>query len=73
MKHIITVENGEYPITLEMHSSKKEQTEDQQRFKVTYGLEVHKRLDYYNAAKTFGFCYFHMLACAGKFDQEQPQ
>ena len=72
MKHILAVENGRYPLVLEMHSSKKEQTEDQQRFKVTYGLEVHKRLDYYNAAKTFGFCYFHMLACEGKFEQEQP-
>lgn len=68
MKHVLTVMNGKYPLILEMHTSKKEQSQDQ-RFKVSYGLEVHKRLDYYNAAKTFGFCYFHMLACEGKFEQ----
>lgn len=68
MKHILTVPNGKYPIVLEMHSTKKDKAEP--RFKVTYGLEVHKNLDYYNAAKTFGFCYFHMLACEAKFEQE---
>lgn len=71
MKHIITVENGMCPITLEMYP-KRGQGEDQQRFKVSYGLEVHKRLDYATAAETFGFCYFHMLACDGQFEQEQP-
>lgn len=70
MKRVLTVPNGKYPLILEMHASKKEQSQDQQRFKVTYGLEIYKHLNYYNAAKTFGFCYFHMLACEGKFDQE---
>jgi len=70
MKHVLTVLNGKYPIVLEMHASKKEQSQDQQRFKVSYGLDVERNLNYHDAAQRFGVCYFHMLACEGKFDQE---
>lgn len=66
MKHILTVDNGKYPIILEMHES----TKRQDRFKVTYGLDVEKNLNYHEAAQRFGFCYFHMLACEGKFERE---
>lgn len=38
------------------------------RFTVTYGAEVHKGLNYTEAAKEFGLCVFHALACMGKLD-----
>lgn len=37
-------------------------------FKVTYGKEVKDNLEYAEAAKEFGLCLFHALACEGKLD-----
>ena len=62
MQHIITVENGKYPIILEQYERAT------QRFKVTYGLQIKRHLDYAAAAEEFGLCYFHMLACEGKIE-----
>ena len=62
MQHIMTIENGKYPIILEQYERAT------QRFKVTYGLQIKRNLDYAAAAEEFGLCYFHMLACEGKFD-----
>ena len=37
-------------------------------FRVTYGLQVKRGLTYADAAKEFGECVFHALACDGKLD-----
>lgn len=37
-------------------------------FTVRYGLDVTEHLDYAEAAKQFGYCVFHSLACLGKLD-----
>lgn len=62
MRHVITVENGKYPIILEQSESAS------LRFKVKYGLQIKRNLTYEEAANEFGLCYFHMLACDGKLD-----
>lgn len=40
------------------------------RFRVTYGQQVKRDLGYEAAAKEFGLCVFHALACAGKIEPE---
>jgi len=41
------------------------------RFTVTYGLQVRKGLSYCDAAREFGECVFHALACDGKLDNRE--
>lgn len=38
------------------------------RFSVRYGKQLKEDLDYDEAAKEFGYCVFHALACDGKLD-----
>jgi hypothetical protein len=40
-------------------------------FRVTYGKQVREGLDYSAAAKEFGLCVFHALACDGKLDNSK--
>lgn len=37
-------------------------------FKVTYGKQVRSQLTYADAAREFGQCMFHALACDGLLD-----
>ncbi len=37
-------------------------------FTVTYGLQVKKKLNYWQAATEYGQCIMHMLANRGKLD-----
>jgi hypothetical protein len=39
-------------------------------FSVKYGKQVRKNLSYEQAAKEFGECYFHALACQGNLNNE---
>lgn len=41
------------------------------RFTVTYGLQVKKGLNYEQAAREFGYCVFHALACDGMLDNRE--
>ena len=59
--HVITIPN-QYPVSLEQSTSG--------RFTVRYGLQVKRGLDYSDAAKEFGLCVFHALACSGELDNE---
>ena len=62
MKEILHIENGAFPLILEQSKSGK--------FRVRYGLQVTSGLRYGEAAKQFGECYFHMLACDGKLNDK---
>lgn len=44
------------------------QQKDHDNFTVQYGAEVKSNLDYYQAAKSMGFCIMHALSCEGKLD-----
>jgi hypothetical protein len=62
MKTILRVEDLPWEI-------KVEQREDKfKRFRVTYGSQVQDGLTYVEAAKAFGLCYFHALACEGQLN-----
>lgn len=39
-------------------------------FRVTYGLQVKRDLTYAEAAREFGYCVFHALACDGKLGND---
>lgn len=41
------------------------------QFRVTYGKQVSKPLSYGEAAREFGECYFHGLACQGNLDNSE--
>lgn len=60
MRTVQIFEDGDYPVKLEQRSAGS--------FRVTYGAEVHDHLDYAEAAREYGECVFHSLACAGKLD-----
>lgn len=64
MRTILKVEDLPFPIKVEQREDK------QKRFKVTYGKEVRDGLSYVDAAKAFGLCYFHALACEGTLNNE---
>lgn len=40
------------------------------KFSVLYGSELHEGLTYKQAAREFGLCLFHALACVGRIDNE---
>lgn len=40
-------------------------------FRVTYGKQVKSNLSYADAAREFGECVFHALACDGKLGNDQ--
>lgn len=60
-KVIHTFNDGDFPVTL-ARSNKAN------RFDVVYGADVSKGLTYAEAAKAYGECVFHSLACAGKLE-----
>lgn len=41
------------------------------RFTVTYGKQVRRGLSYVDAAREFGLCVFHALACDGALNNEE--
>lgn len=60
MRTCFELPNAAYPIKLEQQNSG--------RFRVTYGKQVVRGLDYARAAKELGEAIMHALACEGKFD-----
>ena len=40
-------------------------------FSVLYGSELHDGLSYADAAREFGLCLFHALACIGRLDNSR--
>ena len=42
------------------------------KFSVLYGSEMHDELEYGEAARQFGLCLFHALACVGRIDNGRP-
>ena len=42
------------------------------KFSVLYGSERHNDLEYGEAARQFGLCLFHALACVGRIENERP-
>lgn len=62
MKTCYKTEIAGYPIKIEQQTKK--------RFAVHYGSQVREGLDYVSAAKEFGLCMFHALACEGRLDND---
>lgn len=60
MQTVTTFTQGDIDVLLEQRADG--------TFRVTYGHEVHDQLSYVEAAKEFGECVFHSLACVGKLD-----
>lgn len=56
----ITLTDLAFPVTVKQDSRR--------RFSVIYGLQEKHGLSYSAAAKEFGLCVFHALACDGKLD-----
>ena len=63
MKEVFKIEIAGYDIVLLQNES--------DDFTVHYGAEVKSDLDYYQAAKSIGFCIMHALSCDGKIDDEE--
>jgi hypothetical protein len=58
--------------TLAGFTVKIEQHEDTRAlFRVTYGAQVRDNLTYTEAAKEYGLCVFHALACDGELNNER--
>lgn len=57
---------GQYPVTVEQYGATK-------RFRVTYGQQITRGLDYEGAAREYGLCVFHALACAGRIEDSGGQ
>lgn len=47
-----------------------EQRGENGRFRITYGLQVKDGLTYADAAREFGECVFHALACEGRLGNQ---
>jgi hypothetical protein len=59
------------PETLAGFTIKIEQHEDTRAlFRVSYGAQVRDNLTYIEAAKEYGLCVFHALACEGKLTND---
>lgn len=65
MQTIHEVEIGGLPIKIEQSA--------RGRFTVTYWKQVRRDLSYGAAAREFGECVFHALACEGKLDNEKAE
>ena len=63
MKEVFKIEIAGYAIVLLQNES--------DNFTVQYGAEVKSNLDYYQAAKSMGFCIMHALSCDGKINDEE--
>lgn len=59
------IKNGQYPISIYQHGP--------DNFRIQYGLQIKDHLSYADAAKEFGECVFHFLACESKLDNETPK
>lgn len=64
MKTVYSTDSHAYPIKVEQSESKAG------LFRVTYGLQVKSNLTYAQAAKEFGKCMFHALACEGRLNND---
>lgn len=64
MKTILRVEDLPFPIKVEQGAG------ENKLFRVTYGKQVQSNLTYVEAARAFGLCYFHALACEGQLSNE---
>ena len=60
MQEVFKIEIAGYDLVLLQNES--------DNFTVQYGAEVKSSLDYYQAAKSIGFCIMHALSCDGKLD-----
>lgn len=60
MKRITTFTDGDYSVELHQRANG--------YFRVVYGAHRRDHLSYAQAAKEFGECVFHSLACASKLD-----
>ncbi len=63
MKEVFKIEMTGYDIVLLQNES--------DNFTVQHGAEVKSNLDYYQAAKSIGFCIMHALSCGGKIEDEE--
>jgi hypothetical protein len=64
MKLCHTVTDADYPVKLEQSTNGK--------FRVTYGLQIKSNLTYGDAAKEYGACIMHSVACLGLLDNDVP-
>ena len=62
MLTVAEFKDGSFPIKIEQDARRK--------FTVSYGLQVKRGLSYEAAAREFGECMFHCLACDSKLDNE---
>ena len=63
---IINVNMQDLPFELKLEQSESKRG----LFRVTYGKQVSKNLIYSEAAKKYGECLFHALACDGLLNNE---
>lgn len=63
MNTCIQLDDLEFPVKVEQMANLK--------FRVTYSMQVKSNLTYAQAAKEFGECVFHALACSGKLDNSK--
>lgn len=62
MKTTFVVEFDDVPFGVKIEQTSKH------RFTITYGQRITCNLSYAEAAKEFGECMFHALACDGKLE-----
>ena len=62
MMRLIKEFEAAFPIRIEQSES------GMRLFKVTYGKQVRSQLTYADAAREFGQCMFHAMACDGLLD-----
>lgn len=60
MKTCIKLVNLAFPVVVTQAANRK--------FTVQYGLQIKRGLSYEAAAREFGYCVFHALACDSKLD-----
>lgn len=59
-KEIYAIKDIDFPLQLLQQK--------RNRFTVIYGLQIKKDLSYTEAAREFGYCLLHNLACAGRLE-----
>lgn len=65
LSECLALPNLAFPVKVEQHANK--------LFRVTYGAQVKDNLTYEQAAREFGYCVFHALACDGKLDNSKAR
>ena len=64
-KTVLEMNDLAFPIKLEQSGP--------DNFTVTYGAQVKSWLNYERAAREFGECIFHALACDGRLDNSEAE